>query len=138
MIIIEKIVNNLRLLERFINVLFLSFIINENKMAANLVEEIDGKEFPEIVGNKLALVDFFAEWCMPCVMMAPVIEELALKLKKVKFAKCNIDDNSELASKFKVMSIPTLIIFKDGKEAERLVGSRPADEIEEKLKKYLK
>lgn len=108
-------------------------------MTANLVEEIDGKEFSEIVNEKtkVALVDFFAEWCMPCVMMAPVIEELASKFKKVKFAKCNIDDNSELASKFKVMSIPTLIIFKDGKEAERLVGSRPANDIEDKLKKYL-
>jgi len=106
-------------------------------MAEKFVEEIDGKEFSDVVGDKLALVDFFAEWCMPCVMMAPVIEELAEKIKKVKFAKCNIDDNSELAAKFKVMSIPTLIIFKDGKEIERLVGSRPISEIEEKLKKYL-
>lgn len=106
-------------------------------MAKNAVEEIDGKEFSEVVGNKLALVDFFAEWCMPCVMMAPVVEELAEKYKKIKFAKANIDENSELASRFKVMSIPTLIIFKDGKEMERMVGSQPASMIEEKLEKYL-
>lgn len=107
-------------------------------MTANFVEEIDGKEFSEVVGNKLALVDFFAEWCMPCVMMAPVIEELAEKIKKVRFAKVNVDNNSELAGKFKVMSIPTMIIFKDGKEVERIVGGQLPSVIEDKLKKYLK
>lgn len=107
-------------------------------MAKNEVEEINGKGLSEILKNKLVLVDFFAEWCMPCVMMAPVIEELAEKIKKVKFAKCNIDENSELASKFKVMSIPTLVIFKDGKEVERIIGGQQANVIEEKLKKYLK
>ena len=107
-------------------------------MANNQVEEVNYKEFSEIIKNKVAIVDFFAEWCMPCVMMAPVVENLAEKMKKVKFAKVNIDENSELASKFKVMSIPTLIIFKDGKEAERIVGSQSPVIIEEKLKKYLK
>jgi thioredoxin 1 len=76
--------------------------------------------------------------CMPCVMMAPVVEELAERIKKVKFAKVNIDENSELAGKFKVMSIPTMIIFKEGKEVERLVGSRPAGDIEDALKKWMK
>jgi len=104
----------------------------------NGVEEIDGKEFSEIIGNKVALVDFFAEWCMPCITMSPMIEILAKKIKKVKFAKVNIDENSALAAKFKVMSIPTFIIFKDGKEAERMIGSQAPIVIEEKLKKYLK
>lgn len=107
-------------------------------MTANIVDEINGKGLNEILKSKIVLVDFFAEWCMPCVMMAPVVEELAEKFKQVKFAKANVDENSELASKFKVMSIPTLIIFKDGKEAERIVGSQSPIIIEEKLKKWLK
>ena len=93
----------------------------------------------EVIKSDLpVLVDFFAEWCMPGVMMAPVIEELSEKMKKVKFAKANVDENSELAGKYKVMSIPTFIIFKDGKEVERIVGGQQADVIEEKLKKWLK
>lgn len=104
----------------------------------NTVEEITEQDFTKTVGARLALVDFFAEWCMPCVMMAPIVEELAGKMKTVKFAKVNIDENSQLASKFKVMSIPTLIIFRDGKEVERIIGSQPAENIEEKLKKWMK
>lgn len=104
----------------------------------NPVEEISEKEFTEVISSKIALVDFFAEWCMPCVMMSPIIEELADKMKNVKFAKVNVDENSELASRFKVMSIPNLIIFKEGKEVERMIGSQSAESIEEKLKKHLK
>jgi thioredoxin 1 len=104
----------------------------------NPVEEITEHDFSKITSDKVAVVDFFAEWCMPCVMMAPVVEELASKLKNVKFAKVNIDDNSALAGKFKVMSIPCLIIFKNGKEVERVVGAQPAEGIEEKIKKWMK
>jgi thioredoxin 1 len=104
----------------------------------NGVEEITEQDFAEVVSKPVALVDFFAEWCMPCLMMAPVIEELADKIKEVKFAKVNVDENSGLSNRFKVMSIPTLIIFKDGKEVERIIGSQQADSIEEKLKKYFK
>jgi len=104
----------------------------------NGVEEVSEKEFSEVIKSKFALVDFFAEWCTPCLMMAPVIEELSERLKNVKFAKVNIDENSGLAGKLKVMSIPTLIIFKDGKEVERIIGSQPAENIEEKLKKHAK
>ena len=107
-------------------------------MAKNPVEEISEKEFTEVISNKLALVDFFAEWCMPCVMMSPIIEELAERMKNVKFAKINVDENQALASKFKVMSIPTLIVFKEGREIDRIIGSQGADSIEEKLKKHLK
>lgn len=107
-------------------------------MTSNGVEEISEHQFEEVINGKLALVDFFAEWCMPCVMMAPIIEELAGKIKAVKFAKVNVDENQSLSQKFKVMSIPTLIIFKGGKEVERIIGSQPAEMIEEKLKKYMK
>ncbi|MBU3913260.1 MAG: thioredoxin [Nanoarchaeota archaeon] len=104
----------------------------------NGVEEISEKEFSEIISNKLVLIDFFAEWCTPCIMMGPVIEELAERMKNVKFAKVNVDENSGLSGKFKVMSIPTMIIFKEGKEVERIIGGQQADVIEEKLKKHMK
>ena len=73
--------------------------------------------------------------CMPCMMMAPVIDEMAEKFPKIKFAKLNIDENKEIAEKLGVMSIPCLIVFKKGKEVERLIGMQPAEVLEEKLRK---
>lgn len=108
-------------------------------MAKNGVDELNEKEFNDLISkNSLVLVDFFAEWCMPCVMMAPVVEELADKIKQIKFAKINIDENSALSQKFKIMSIPCLILFKEGREVERIVGSQQAEIVEEKLKKWIK
>ena len=105
----------------------------------NGVEEISGNHFEKRIKSGITVVDFFAEWCMPCVMMAPVVEDLADKFKgKINFLKANVDENSSLSNKFKVMSIPTLIIFKDGKEVDRMIGSQPADILEEKLKNIAK
>jgi thioredoxin 1 len=107
-------------------------------MAKNNNLEISQNEFSEIVKHPLTVVDFFAEWCMPCLMLAPVIEDLASAYgEKIKFAKMNIDDNSEIAKKFNVMSIPTLIVFKHGKEVERITGALPQEVLEEKLQKHL-
>lgn len=102
--------------------------------------EISEREFEETINDskhKIAVVDFFAEWCMPCLMMAPVIEELASKMPKVRFAKINVDENQNLSQKFKISSIPCLIVFKEGKEIERIVGSLPEEALEERIKKYL-
>ena len=79
----------------------------------DLVMEATGQEFSEIINNphKLVVVDFFADWCFPCLMLEPIIEELAEDLKEVKFAKINVDDNHGLAQRFKVSNIPCLIIF---------------------------
>ncbi len=74
-------------------------------------------------GDKPVMVDFFAEWCGPCRIAGPVIEELSEEYKdKVVIGKVNVDEEKELAQRYGVMSIPTVIIFKDGKEAERKVG----------------
>ena len=103
--------------------------------------EISSREFNETINNsenKVIIVDFFAEWCMPCVMMSPVLEELADKFKKIKFVKVNIDDNQELSQKFNISSIPCLVIFKKGKEIERITGALPEEVLEEKIKKYAK
>lgn len=80
------------------------------------------------------LVDFFAEWCGPCKMIAPTIEELAKEYDgKALVVKVNVDDSMDTAQTYGVMSIPTLIFFKDGKEVERSVGSMPKESMEEKL-----
>lgn len=80
--------------------------------------------------NEPVLVDFYADWCGPCKMMGPIVEELAEKLQgKAKVGKVNVDENQDLAMEYTVMSIPTLIIFRDGKEAKRFVGVRDKNEL---------
>ena len=88
----------------------------------------------------LVLVDFFAEWCGPCKVMGPIIEELAEEYKDkegVKIGKVNIDENQAIAQKFNVMSIPTLILFKDGKPAETLVGLQDKGGLKELIDKSI-
>lgn len=80
--------------------------------------------------NETVLVDFYADWCGPCKMMAPVIGELAEELQgKAKVGKINVDESSDTAIEYGVMSIPTIIIFKNGKEVKRVVGVRDKEEI---------
>lgn len=75
-------------------------------------------------------VDFWADWCGPCKMVGPVVEELAEDFKgKAKIGKLNVDENGTTAQAYGVMSIPTLILFKDGKEVERVVGFKPKEEL---------
>ncbi|MFH1358722.1 MAG: thioredoxin [archaeon] len=102
--------------------------------------EVTNQEFDGIINNshKLVVVDFFAEWCMPCLMLSPIIEDLAEKIKEVKFVKINVDDNQEISKKYNISSIPCLIFFKEGKEAERLIGSQDGDALEDKINELLK
>ena len=101
--------------------------------------ELTNQEFSEVINNshKVVVVDFFAEWCMPCVMLGPVLEDIAQEMKEAKFVKVNVDDNGDLAGKYKVSSIPCLVIFKDGEEVDRIVGGQPTDVIETKIKAHL-
>jgi len=85
-----------------------------------------------------ALVDFWAPWCSPCRMIAPVVEELAVEFDgKVKVGKVNVDENREIAHEYGVMSIPTLIIFKGGSAVDRIVGFKSKNELKDLLGKYL-
>jgi thioredoxin 1 len=78
------------------------------------------------------VVDFWAEWCGPCKMIAPALEEIAGSLgSKVKIVKLNVDENPQTAQKYGIMSIPTLMVFKDGKEASRQVGAGPKQKLEQ-------
>lgn len=80
------------------------------------------------------MVDFFAEWCGPCKMLMPIVEELAGEYEgKVKIVKVNVDDSQEAAQKYGVMSIPTLLFVKGGEEVDRLTGAVPKDALVEKL-----
>ncbi|MDP3992278.1 MAG: thioredoxin [Nanoarchaeota archaeon] len=103
------------------------------------VTELDnGNEFKEFTEKGLVLVDFWADWCMPCLIMAPVMEELGKKFRgKVKFGKIDVDENGELAQKFRIMSIPNFVLFRDGKPIDQFIGSMPAEDFEEKLRKHL-
>ncbi|MBS3099573.1 thioredoxin [Candidatus Pacearchaeota archaeon] len=85
--------------------------------------DLDAKKFDDFVKKGVAVIEFWAEWCGPCKIMGPVFEEVAEKTRgKTKFGKVNVDSNNEIAQKFGVMSIPTLIFFKDGEPVDRSVG----------------
>jgi len=86
----------------------------------------------------VALVDFWAEWCGPCKMIAPIVEQIAEENSdKMLVGKLDVDANGETAMKFGVMSIPTLILFKDGEPVERLVGYRPKEQLMAKIRPHL-
>lgn len=79
--------------------------------------------------NGVALVDFYADWCGPCKMVTPIVNEIANERSDITVGKVNVDENNSLAIKYGVVSIPTLIVFKDGKEQTRIVGYRPKEDI---------
>jgi thioredoxin 1 len=97
----------------------------------NFKEEVLESDIP-------VLVDFWAEWCGPCKMIGPIIDQLAHDLKgRLKVAKVNVDEAQGLAGDFNIMSIPTLLIFKDGTPVEQMVGAMSKDQLLEKINKKI-
>ena len=101
--------------------------------------EVNESNFKEFTGEKdrLVVLDFWAEWCGPCRMLAPVLEEIGTEYPEVAFGKVNVDENATLAEQFGIMSIPTMIIFKNGEIAEKMVGPRTKAQIEAALTKQM-
>ena len=87
-----------------------------------MVKEINSVEFKEVIKEGKVVVDFFATWCGPCKMLSPVVDEVSNEISDVKFLKVDVDDNGEIASKYGIMSIPTLIMFKEGKIINKHTG----------------
>jgi thioredoxin 1 len=109
-------------------------------MASPNVVTLSTQNFEQEVGKSVApvLVDFWAEWCGPCKMIAPLLDEIAdEKAGKLKVGKVNVDENQELATKFGIRAIPTLLIFKGGQVKEQIVGMTGKKDLEKKLAAHL-
>jgi len=105
----------------------------------NIVEEISENQIEIALKKRCSAINFFNEWSMSCLMMSPIIDELAEKFsEKIKFSKINIEENEKLIKKFNLYAIPSLIVFKEGKEACRLCGNLTAEQIEERISELLK
>lgn len=98
---------------------------------ANFAQEVEGSDIP-------VLVDFWATWCAPCLKIAPIVEEIAQKYAgKLKVGKVNVEVAPQIAQRFGIRSIPTLLLFKDGKVMSQIIGAQPLKAIEEKIIKIL-
>jgi thioredoxin 1 len=104
------------------------------------IVQLDDATFDEHVkaSDVPVLVDFWAEWCGPCKMIAPILEEIAAEQGgKITIAKLNVDDSLDIARRYEVMSIPTLLLFKDGEPKARLVGAKPKAQLLQEISQYL-
>jgi len=105
-----------------------------------MIREVNDMNFSnEVLNNDgLVVVDFWASWCGPCKMLTPVLEELSQELgADVQFTKVNVDENPELSQKFRIASIPTVMMFKEGKPVDTMVGFRPKQAIKEVITKHV-
>lgn len=107
---------------------------------AGAITTLSDATFDEEIGSSSTpvLVDFWAEWCGPCKMIAPILEEIAdEKGDTLRIAKLNVDEAADIARRFEVMSIPTMILFKDGEEAKRIIGAKPKQALLDDLADHL-
>jgi len=100
-----------------------------------MVKKITQEEFQQ-EKTGLVLVDFYADWCGPCKMVSPIIDELSEEIESIQFRKVNVDDENEFARKYNVLSIPTLILFKEGQELDRVVGFSPKPRLKSWLESH--
>ena len=98
---------------------------------------INSQEFDNPIESGVVVVDFFATWCGPCKMLSPVIDELSGELENVNFVKVDIDQSMDLAQKFKIVSVPTLKVFKNGEEVDTLMGFMPKEVLKSKVEAHI-
>jgi thioredoxin 1 len=115
------------------------YLIKEVQMAEGIREATTATWDQEVLGaDGLVMVDFWAVWCGPCRMIAPTVEELAKEYEgKLKVFKLNTDDNPDIASRYKIMGIPTIMFFKNGEKLDQLVGAVPKAQLKSKIDQYL-
>ncbi|MFH1403370.1 MAG: thioredoxin [Candidatus Altiarchaeota archaeon] len=108
-------------------------------VAMDKVVEVTDDSFNDIISkNPVVVLDMWASWCGPCRMIAPIIDELAKEYAgRIVFGKLNVDENQEVPAKFNVMSIPTLLVFKDAKLVDQIVGAMPKESIEHKISRHI-
>lgn len=99
-----------------------------------MVNIINEKEFAEKIKSGKVLVDCYADWCGPCKMLAPIIDQISEEIKEYSFYKLNVDDNENISREYGIMSIPTLLLFEDGNLKEKLIGFKSKEELEGILK----
>ena len=107
-------------------------------MTGKLPDVTDGTFQAEVIeADAPVLVDFWAPWCGPCRVVHPILEEIAAEREDIRIVSLNVDDNQQTAARYEVLSIPTLILFKDGGEAKRVVGAMPKRRLEAELEPVL-
>ena len=105
-------------------------------MMAQQIEEIKAGDFDASIAQGTVLVDFWAPWCAPCLMQAPILEQVAQRMSdKVRVMKLNVEEDPSVADRYGIFSIPTMIIFKDGKPQRQLVGLHPAETLIDEIEK---
>lgn len=103
-----------------------------------MVKKISQNEFEQVKASKLAIIDFSANWCGPCKMLAPVLEEVSEEFAgKVDFYNVDVDENPDLAKQYSIMNIPALVVLKDGEKADMLVGFAPKEKLTEYINQLL-
>ena len=95
---------------------------------------LEKEDFNEVIKEGKILVDFYADWCGPCKMLAPIIEELTKENESIKFVKVNVDHHEDLAQQYGIMSIPTVILFENGEQVKKQIGFVPKEVLEEWMK----
>ena len=94
------------------------------------MKHIKQEEFDEIINrDELTVIDFFATWCMPCRMLKPILEKIESERKDIKFYELDVQESEEIAMRYRIFSVPTIVCFRNGKKIDNLVGANPYDEV---------